>query len=84
MKAVVSTDQYTIYRKRNDRYAVRDAARAWVNGESKTMILAEHGLITLAAAKAPPPAEAPAAEAPAGETPAGETPAAETETPAQD
>ncbi|MGD8831312.1 MAG: hypothetical protein PVF57_11980 [Pseudomonadales bacterium] len=62
MKVVVKTDEYTIYQKRNERYAVKDASRAWVNGEAKVAILLEHKLIEAPAPKAPEPEPAPAAE----------------------
>jgi hypothetical protein len=60
VKVIARTDEYTIYQKRNERYAVRDAQRAWVNGDAKVAILLEHKLVT---APAPKPAEPePAAE----------------------
>ena len=62
MKTIVKTDEYTIYQKRNERYAVRDADRAWINGERKVAILSEHKLIT-----APPPPAAPVDEPAADE-----------------
>ena len=65
MKAVVRTDEYTIYQKRSERYAVRDKNRAWINGDAKVAILLEHKLIEAPKPKAPEPAveEAPAEEA---------------------
>ncbi|MGE0621153.1 MAG: hypothetical protein AB7I04_20385 [Pseudomonadales bacterium] len=71
MKVIAKTDEYTIYQKRNERYAVKNAARAWVNGDAKVAILLEHKLIEAPKAKAPEPEpaadEAPAADAGAGE-----------------
>jgi len=65
VKVIAKTDEYTIYQKRNERYAVKDANRAWVNGDAKVAILRENKLIAAPAPKAPAPepAEAPAAEA---------------------
>jgi hypothetical protein len=68
MKPVVRTDEYTIYQKRNERYAIRDSSRVWVNGDAKVAILLQHKLIEAPAPKAPEPAaEEPAAEEPASE-----------------
>ena len=62
MKVVVRTDEYTIYQKRNERYAVRGEGRAWINGDDKVRILLEHKLIEVAEPKAPEPEEAAAEE----------------------
>ena len=91
MKVVLKTDEYTIFQRRDERYAVKDAGKAWVNGDAKITILLEHKLIEAAAPKAPAaeaeeqapaaePEQAPAAEpeqAPAAE--AEQEPAAEPE-----
>ena len=65
MKVVTKTDEYTIFQRRDSRYAVKDAARQWVNGAAKVAILLEHELISAAPPPAPEPEE-PEAEA-AGE-----------------
>ncbi len=75
MKVIVRTDEYTIFQKRSQRYAVQDASRAWVNGDAKVAILLAHKLIEAPAPKAPEPeaaAEADAAEAEATETASAE------------
>ena len=41
-KVVASTDEYTIYQRRDDRYAVKDADGNAVNGTSKIEILLKH------------------------------------------
>lgn len=95
MKVIAKTDEYTIYQKRSERYAIKDASHAWINGDQKTTILLEHKLIEAAAVKAPEPevveeaveaaAEAPeeaAAEAPAEE--AAEAPEDAAEAPAEE
>lgn len=70
MKVVARTDEYTIYKKRNQRHAVRNKDKQWVRGDEKVAVLLAHNLIEAPAPKAPEPVEAP-------ETEADETPAAE-------
>jgi hypothetical protein len=73
VKVVLKTDEYTIFQRRDERYAIKDADKAWVNGDAKIAILLEHKLIEAAA-----PAPAPAAEQEAEEAPAeDQEPAAE-------
>lgn len=85
MKTIKKTADYTIYQKRNERYAVKGADKQWVNGEEKAKILLAEELIKLsAAAPAEEPVEevaeeAPAEEATEEEAPAEEEPSAETE-----
>ena len=71
MKVVASTDEYTIYQRRDGRYAVKNNNKAPVNGDEKVAILLQHDLI-----KAPPP---PAPEEPAEEESADATEAEATE-----
>ena len=78
MKVIAKTDEYTIYQKRSERYAVKNAAKAWVNGDEKVNILLEHKLIDVAAPKAPEPEETAEDTAEAAEE-AEETEAAEEE-----
>ncbi len=59
MKTVKETENYTIFQKRNGRYAVRAAGRKWLNAEEKVKILLEAGLIKLTE---PKPAEPEAVE----------------------
>ena len=85
MKVIATTDEYTIYQKRSERYAVRGANHAWVNGDAKTAILLEHKLIQAPAVKAPEPEPEPVEEAAAeAEAEAPEEVAAEAEAPAED
>jgi hypothetical protein len=84
MKVVKKTENYTIYSRRDGRYAVTDPDRKPVNGEDKVRILVEEGLLKVAAPapKAEPEPEAAAeTEAPAEEAEAEA--AAETEAPAE-
>ena len=76
MKAVVKTDEYTIYQRRDERYAVEDANKKAINGDEKAAILVKHELIKVTvaapvveevveeAAAEEAPAEGAAAEAP--------------------
>lgn len=83
MKLVKKTDNYSIFKRNDDRYAVQDANRNAINGEEKTRILVEEELIKLTAAAAP--AEEPAAEEPAADDAETEAEAeAEAEAPAED
>ena len=75
MKVTKKTAEYTVYQKRNNRYAVKGADSKWLNGDEKVKVLLAEGLIklTAAAAKEEAPAEEPAAdEAAADEAPAAE------------
>jgi hypothetical protein len=79
VKVIVKTDEYTIFQKRNERYAVRNAERDWVNGNEKVAILLEHKLIDVPEPKAPEPEEAEAAEEATAEADAPEGEAEEAE-----
>ncbi|MGB1192493.1 MAG: hypothetical protein ACPG3T_06180 [Pseudomonadales bacterium] len=73
MKAIKKTAEYTIYQKRNNRYAVKGANAQWLNGDDKVKVLLAEALIKLSVAA---PAEAPAEEeAPAEDTAAEDAPA---------
>ncbi|MDZ7671009.1 MAG: hypothetical protein U5Q16_16885 [Gammaproteobacteria bacterium] len=81
MQVVTRTDEYTIYKKRNQRYAVRNKDKQWVRGDDKVAILLSQGLIQAPAPKAPEepePAEE-AAEAPAAEAAEADDKGAESE-----
>lgn len=71
MKLVKKTDEYSIFQRSDDRYAVVDANKNAVNGEEKVKILLAEALIKVTAPAAPEEAaveeEAPAEEAPAEE-----------------
>jgi hypothetical protein len=62
MQVVTRTGEYTIYRKRNQRYAVRNKAKQWVRGDDKVAILLAHHLLEAPVAKAPDHPEVPAVE----------------------
>ena len=68
MKLIKNTDEYTIYQRRDGRYAVKGADKGAINGDEKVRILLEEALIKVAA-PAEPAAEV-AEEAPADDTPA--------------
>ena len=84
MELIKKTDNYTIYKKKSGRYAVKNKEKKYLSDKEKVEILLEEKLIKLSprkkpeepAAKAAPAAEEPAAEAaPAAEEPAAEEPA---------
>ncbi|WP_414982114.1 hypothetical protein [Congregibacter sp.] len=81
MKLVKKTDDYSIFQRGDERYAVKDAAKKAVNGEEKVRILLEEGLITVTEAAA---VEAVVEEAPAEEAAADEAPAEESEVAAEE
>ena len=81
MKLVKKTDEYSIFLRSDERYAVKDANRNPINGDDKVRILVEEGLIK--AAVPAQPAEEEAAADTAEETAAGEESPAE-ETPAEE
>jgi hypothetical protein len=100
MKVVLRNDEYTIYQRRDGRYAVEGADKKAINGDEKVAILVANDLIKAALPAAPEPEpveevaeeaaaeaaveETPAEEAPAEEAPAEEAPAEEAEAPAED
>ncbi len=71
MKKVASTDEYTVYQRRDGRYAVQDAGKKAINGDAKVAILLQHELITAPAPKAPEP-EAEAVEETSADAEGGE------------
>ena len=58
MKVINKTKEYTVYQKSSGRYAVKDAAKNWVNADDKVTILLAEGLIKAAAPAAPAAVEA--------------------------
>ena len=45
MKVVKKTEKYTILHRNDNRYAVKDLAKNYINGTEKTRILIEEGLV---------------------------------------
>ncbi len=82
MKVVLRNDEYTIYQRRDGRYAVEGADKKAINGDEKVAILVANDLIKAALPAAPEPE--PAEEAAAEEAPAEEAAAEEAEAPAED
>lgn len=78
MKLVKKTDEYSIYLRGDERYAVKDANKKPINGDEKARILVAEELI-----KVTLPAE-PAPEEEAAEEEAGEAEAAADEAPAEE
>ena len=79
MELIKKTDNYTIYKKKSGRYAVKNKEKKYLSDKEKVEILLEEKLIKLSPRKKPeePAAEAAPAEEPAAEEPAAEEPAAE-------
>ena len=63
MKLVKKTEQYSIYKRGDDRYAVKDANKKSVNGEEKARILLAEDLVKVTRPAKPAVEEAPAVEA---------------------
>jgi hypothetical protein len=86
MKVVLRNDEYTIYQRRDGRYAVEGADKKAINGDEKVAILVANDLIkaALPAAPEPEPAEETAEEAAAEEAPAEAAASEEAEAPAED
>lgn len=62
MTLVKKTAEYSIYKRGDDRFAVKNAHRMPVNGDDKVAILLQEGLIEAPKAKAPEPAAEPEPE----------------------
>ena len=57
MKIIKKTDEYSIFKKRNDRYAIKDSNGKWLNAEKKVAILKDEELIKLSESAKPEPEE---------------------------
>jgi hypothetical protein len=55
MKLVTRTDDYTIYQRRDSRYAVQGANKTPINGDEKVAILLKHELVKAPEVKQPEP-----------------------------
>jgi len=79
MKLVKKTEQYSIYKRGDDRYAVKDANKKPVNGDEKVSILLAEDLVKVTRPAKPAVEEVPSVEASAAaESPdAAETPVAD-------
>lgn len=60
MEVVKETKEFTVLKKRNGRYGVKNAAGKWINNDEKVKVLRAEGLIKVAE---PKKEEAPAEEA---------------------
>ena len=77
MKLVKKTAEYSIYKRGDERYAVKDANKKAVNGEEKARILLAEDLIKVTLPAKPVVEEAALAEAPVEEAAVEEAPAEE-------
>lgn len=69
MKTVKKTAEYTIFQRKDERYAIRGADRSWINGDAKVTILQTEGLLKKPEPKPAEPEEVAADDAAAeGET----------------
>ena len=72
MELIKKTDNYTIYKKKSGRYAVKNKEKKYLSDKEKVEILLGEKLIKLSPRKKPEeaaPAEEPAAEAAPAEEP---------------
>lgn len=79
MKTAKKTAEYTIFSRKDGRYAVKNAAKQWVNGEEKVAILQKEKLLSAPKAKPKAQEEAPEAEQQAAEENATEAEAEKAE-----
>ncbi len=63
MKVVKKSAEYTVFKRRDGRYAVRGSNAKWINGDAKVEILYKEALL-----KKPEPKPEPAAEEAAEES----------------
>ena len=77
MKLVKKTAEYSIYKRGDERYAVKDANKKAVNGEEKARILLAEDLIKVTLPAKPAVEEEAAVEAPAEEAALAEAPVEE-------
>ena len=77
MKLVKRTAEYSIYKRGDERYAVKDANKKAVNGEEKARILLAEDLIKVTLPAKPVVEEEAAVEAPAEEAALAEAPVEE-------
>ena len=77
MKLVKKTAEYSIYKRGDERYAVKDANKKAVNGEEKARILLAEDLIKVTLSAMPVVEEEAAVEAPVEETALAEAPVEE-------
>ena len=78
MEKVKQTKEYAIYKKRSERFAVKDANGKWINGDEKTKILLSEKLIKAPVPKPKEEAAPKADESASEETVAEEEPKTET------
>ncbi len=67
MEVVKQTKEFTIVKKRNGRYGVKDAKGKWINKDEKVKVLLGEGLIKAAMPKKEEPVQEEAAEETAAE-----------------
>lgn len=63
MKIIKKTTEYSIYKKRNARYAIKSSDGKWLNAEKKIEILQDEDLIKINQSSVPEPNETTEVEA---------------------
>lgn len=58
MELVKKSGEFSIFKKKNNRFCVQNKNKKYVNGDKKQEVLLAEGLITITKAKAKPVAEA--------------------------
>ncbi len=77
MELVKKSGEFSIFKKKNNRFCVQNKNKKYVNGDKKQEVLLAEGLITISKAKAKPVEQAPVeAAAQATEATAEDTPEA--------
>ena len=62
MKIAKKTAEYTIFKRRDNRYAISDKTKKWIHGDEKVKILMQEGLMKKPEPKAKQPEPEPEAE----------------------
>lgn len=62
MKLVKTSAEYSVFQRRDERYAVKSSNGSWINGDDKVEILYKEELLKRPEPKAEEPAEEAAAE----------------------
>ena len=55
METIKKTENYTIYKKKSGRFAVKNSSNDWINGDEKVKILVGEKLLKVALPKKPEP-----------------------------
>ncbi len=84
MELVKKTNDYSIFKKKNNRFAVKTPRGAWINGDKKAEILVGEKLITVSIPKKVEEPAAETAEASAADSADAESTEVEAAAPAEE